>query len=125
MGSKVMLLVQRVTVSTEPGAINLGPDARVLTADEMRGLCTIYFPASEVDHALAVSQCESGWNTGAWATSGEDSRGLFQINVGPGAHPELAQYNLFDAQINAYFAGQIFKSSGWGPWTCAHRLGIV
>jgi hypothetical protein len=103
--------------------VKLGPDHRVLTDHEVRGLAGIYWPAVEVERALEVSRCESGLNTGAWATQGEDSRGLWQLNVL--AHPQLAAWNLFDPQINAYFAYHLWSVQGWGPWTCAHTLGYV
>ncbi len=124
MGDKILFLTTRLTVAAD-GSIPFGPDDRALTEVEVRALATIYWPLSEVQHAVDVSRCESSFHTGAWARVGEDSRGLWQINVGPGAHPQYAQYNLFDPQINAYWANQIWRSGGWGPWTCAHILGIV
>jgi hypothetical protein len=101
----------------------LGPDARILTDHEVSGLAAIYWPSQEVARALEVSRCESGLNTGAWAYVGEDSRGLWQLNLR--AHPQLGAWNLFDPQINAYFAYQLWAAQGWQPWTCAHTLGYV
>ena len=101
----------------------LGPDQRVLTDHEVSGIAAIYWPPQEVARALEVSRCESGLNTGAWAYVGEDSRGLWQLNVR--AHPQLAAWNLFDPQINAYFAYHLWATQGWQPWTCAHTLGYV
>ena len=89
---------------------------RLLQRYEVALLAALYFPFGEVEHAIAVAFRESGFRTGAHNTSGEDSRGLMQINVGPGAHPQLAAWNLFDPQVNMYFAGQLFREQGWRPW---------
>lgn len=89
---------------------------RLLQRYEVALLCTLYFPFGEVEHALQIAWRESGFRTGAHNVHGEDSRGLFQINVAPGAHPQLAAWNLFDPQVNCYFAGQLFREQGWQPW---------
>ncbi len=70
--------------------------------------------------AIAVALAESGGNTSAHATSGEDSRGAWQINVR--AHPELATLDLYNLNVNAQAAYGIWKKSGWGPWS-AHNNG--
>lgn len=70
--------------------------------------------------AVAVALAESGGNTNAHATKGEDSRGLWQINVA--AHPQLGSSNLYDPAVNAQAAFGIWKTSGWGPWS-AHNNG--
>lgn len=100
-----------------------GPDNRLLVAAESEGLVAIYWPFEQRYNAWLVANCESGWWTGAHADVGEDSRGVFQLNVL--AHPELAAWNLYDPQINAYFAYQLWQQQGWSPWTCAAILGIV
>lgn len=101
----------------------LGPDNRKLLEYEVYGLAALYWPASEAQRALNVAKCESGLWTGAHATIGEDSRGLWQINVN--AWPDLAHWNLYDPQINAYFAHTIWAAQGWRPWTCARTLGYA
>lgn len=69
--------------------------------------------------AGAVAKAESGGDTNARAlTSREDSRGLWQINVK--AHPEQANVNLYDPATNAKVAYDLWKRSGWGPWS-AHN----
>jgi hypothetical protein len=90
---------------------------------EVRGLAVIYWPIANAAQALEVARCESGLWTGAWNSTGEDSRGLWQLNLK--AHPEFGTWNLFDPQINAYFAFHLWLAQGWGPWTCAHKLGYV
>jgi hypothetical protein len=98
---------------------------RTLQYYEVWGLAALYWPGREVKHAVDVAFLESGFQTHARNTNGEDSRGLWQINVDPAAHPDLAQYNLFDAQVNAYFAYRIWLSSGWAAWyNSATSLGL-
>jgi hypothetical protein len=117
-----LLVVTRVRTPSQAGTM-LGWDSRLLVEAEIRGLAAIYWPPEQVENATRVSACESGWETGAWAYIGEDSRGLWQLNVE--AHPEYGTYNLFDPMINAYWAASLWREQGWGPWTCAHKLGIV
>lgn len=90
--------------------------ARILKIEEVFGLVLALWPASEWVHAVTVAQCESELDTGAHNTAGEDSRGLWQINVARGAHPELAEWNLWDPQLNAYWAHRIWSESGWSAW---------
>lgn len=99
---------------------------RQLLRIEVTSLALLYFPLDQVDNAVNVAELESAFRTGAWNNDGEDSRGLWQINVGPGAHPDLADYNLFDPQVNAFFAARIYSSSGWHAWyNSAKRLGLI
>lgn len=104
-------------------APTVGPDNRMLQEFEIDGLARIYWPETQVENVRNIARCESGWWTGAWAKVGEDSRGLLQLNLR--AHPQLAAWNLFDPQINFYFAHQLWLAQGWRPWTCADILGIV
>jgi hypothetical protein len=98
---------------------------RELRRIEVEALAELYFNLREVDHAVDVAFIESGWRTDAWNTVGEDSRGLWQINVGPGAHPELSLWNLWDPMLNAYYAAQIYDASGWAAWlNSARRLNL-
>lgn len=70
----------------------------------------------------AVALAESGGQTGANNTVGEDSRGLWQINAPQ--HPQFAGQDLFDPLTNARAA---FDVSGGGsdisPWTTTHGVG--
>jgi len=117
-----LIICQRITRPFENGHLK-GPNNRLLTAVEVTALCSMYWPFAEFGRAQLIAQCESGWWTGAWNYVGEDSRGLFQLNVE--AHPELQEWDLFDPQINAYWAYDLWKREGWHPWSCAHTLGIV
>ncbi len=84
------------------------------------------WPGAELGNALGVVSLESGGNPNAHNTSGEDSRGLFQINVGPGAHPQWAGANLYDPVTNARYAYQLYAAAGnyrdW--WNAAGILGL-
>ena len=85
-----------------------------------------YFPESEWGNAAAIAECESGFNPNAHNTIGEDSRGLFQINVGPGANTDLAGFRLFDPFQNARAARIVWNRQGWRGWlNCARRQGLV
>jgi LysM repeat protein len=69
-------------------------------------------PSWAAGAALAISWCESGWNTKAYNPSG--ASGLFQI-LG-----EVVGGNIFDAHINALNAVSKFSASGdtWAQWVC-------
>lgn len=105
-------------------AIPLTP--RSLRRCEVTVLAALYWPLSEIDNAVEVAWLESTWYTGAWNRTGEDSRGLWQVNVGAGAHPYLAGVNLWDPQVNAFYAHRIWSGSGWAAWyNAAKILGLL
>ena len=83
------------------------------------------FRGVNLDAALKICFCESSFNTQAHNTTGEDSRGLMQINVN--AHPNYSSLNLFDPQINANVAYEIFTNAGktFKDWTCARKLNLI
>lgn len=58
-----------------------------------------------------IMNMESGGNPESWNQSGEDSRGLFQINLS--AHPQWQDLNLFDPAINAQIAAENFLSPAY------------
>jgi len=97
---------------------------RQLRRHEVTLLAAMYWPYAEIDNAVNVAQLESGWHTDAHNTTGEDSRGLWQINVQ--AHPTYACLNLFDPQVNAWAAYQVWVDAGsWRPWrNAATKLGL-
>lgn len=90
-----------------------------------RDLVEQYFPASDVDYALAVIECESGGDPNAYNPSSGAS-GLFQ---------HLPQYwderasaagfagaSIFDPEVNiAASAWLVYDAAdgGWHHWTCA------
>lgn len=92
---------------------------RILQRSEVTLLAAMYFPWPEIERAVAVAELESDFNTSAWDQSGEDSRGLWQINVK--AWPQWANWNLFDPTVNAYCAYQVFTKQGWAAWLNSAR----
>ena len=99
---------------------------RTLVRAEILGLVMPLWPASEWENALQVAHAESGFDTGAQNTNGEDSRGLFQLNVAEDANPGLACWNLWDPQLNAYWAHDLWQRRGWQPWyNTAKALGLI
>lgn len=99
---------------------------RTLRRCEVSALAALYWPLEQIDNAVDVARLESGWATEAWNNTGEDSRGLWQINVSAAAHPTYVAYNLFDPQVNAWFAASIWRASGWAAWyNSAKQLGLI
>lgn len=95
---------------------------RKLRRCEVYALAMLYWPLEEVDYAVTIAERESAFDTAAWNNDGEDSRGLWQLNVVPAAHPQLAAWNLWDPQVNAFFAHQLWSTQGWRPWSTAAEL---
>jgi cell wall-associated NlpC family hydrolase len=70
----------------------------------------------------AIALAESGGETGAHNPRGEDSRGLWQINVA--AHRDLVGQDLNDPLTNARAAFRVSQSGqDVSPWTTTHRNG--
>ncbi len=94
---------------------------RTYSAEQIYGFAlSAGFTPDAAATMTAIALAESGGDTGARNSSGEDSRGLWQINAA--AHPELARrYDLYDPVHNARAA---FEVSGGGsdvsPWTVTH-----
>lgn len=65
----------------------------------------------------AIAMAESGGNPAAHNNRGEDSRGLAQINIGPGANTDLAGFDLFDPAQNAKAARIVYDRQGPGAWS--------
>ncbi|EIV90639.1 peptidoglycan-binding protein [Frankia sp. QA3] len=69
---------------------------------------------------VAVALAESGGNTFAHATVGEDSRGLWQVNMR--AHAGwVGNRNLYDPATNAWAAKRICDSQGITAWSAYTR----
>jgi hypothetical protein len=72
----------------------------------------------------AIALAESGGNTGAHNSSGEDSRGLWQINLSPNANgnaPWAQTLDLFDPVDNARAAWEVSRhGADISPWTVTH-----
>lgn len=69
----------------------------------------------------AISGGESGWNAREHYQpgTGEDSYGLMQINIGPGANTQYRRKNLYDPLVNMRIARRIWKAAGnsFNPWS--------
>ncbi len=87
-----------------------------------------YFPPHEWDNAIRVMHAESGGNPHAigdnYPINGQTipSYGLFQIRGLPG---RPAPEQLLNPDFNVQYAARMQAQQGWGPWTTAHKLGIV
>jgi cell wall-associated NlpC family hydrolase len=67
----------------------------------------------------AVALAESSGNTGAHNPNGENSQGLWQINVA--AHKDLDGTNLYDPLTNAQAAFRVSEEGqDMSPWTSTH-----
>ena len=94
---------------------------RTYSAEQIYGFAlSAGFSPDAAATMTAIALAESRGNTGAHNSTGEDSRGLWQINAA--AHPDLARrYDLYDPVHNARAA---FEVSGGGadvsPWTVTH-----
>jgi hypothetical protein len=95
-----------------------------------------YFPANEVNKAIAIASCESGLNpseVSAPNANGSRDWGVFELNDGGTLENLLAESsfsttNLVQAlnpQWNVQAAALLFSQRGWAPWVCAYKLGIV
>ena len=84
------------------------------------------WPREGWEHAAAIAWCESRYNPRAHNTQGEDSRGLWQINVDPAANADLlALGDMFDPVVNAKAAAAIWRRQGWRAWlNCAGIVGV-
>ena len=93
----------------------------ILTELEVRNyLYNSGFRGGDLNGAVAICFCESSFDTEAHNTSGEDSRGLMQINID--ANPQYSHLNLFDPQINTDVAFEMYSQYGFQPWTCKYVL---
>lgn len=85
-----------------------------------------HWPRETWERAAAIAYQESGWDPNAHNTNGEDSRGLWQINVVPQANADLLYLgDMFDPMVNANAAVKVWRRQGWAAWVnAANRLGI-
>jgi len=95
----------------------------VISADEIYRVARLAgFTPDQAVTMTAMALAESGGNTMAHNTSGEDSRGLWQINAPQ--HPQLNGQDLFDPLTNARAAYDVSRQGGdISPWTTSHGIG--
>jgi len=99
----------------------------ILNELQVRSLCyDAGFRNVALQFAVDIARCESGFNAEAHNTNGEDSRGLFQINVAQNANPQYKNLDLFNPAINCAVAYEIFKQNNqtFTRWTCAKMLNM-
>jgi hypothetical protein len=102
-----------VALTTEPaGAVPL-PDAGIASAARAAGLPSC--DGVPLATWVAIALAESSGNPTAHNSRGEDSRGLWQINLR--THPGLVTGDLYDPTTNAEAARRICESAGPGAWT--------
>jgi hypothetical protein len=81
------------------------------------GAARKYFKGGTLKTMLAIALAESGGRLRAWNRKGEDSRGPWQINVGPGANTDLAGMPLFTYPGNAKADRIVLNRQGFDAWT--------
>jgi murein DD-endopeptidase MepM/ murein hydrolase activator NlpD len=100
-----------------------GKDMAQLSAEQIYQVAIdVGFTPDQAVTFTAISLAESGGRTGAHNTTGEDSRGLWQINVGPGVR-ENKWGDLTDPHTNARAAYEISGGgTNFSPWTVTHDV---
>ena len=98
----------------------------ILTRNEARNyLANAGFEGVDLNKAVLIAECESGFDTNAHNINFEDSRGLMQINLE--AHPYYSSLDLFDPELNTLIAYELYTIAGnsFQDWTCANTLGLI
>ena len=86
--------------------------------EQWRSLVAAYFPADQVDKALAVMACESGGDPTESNPSG--AKGLMQVMTPLWSdHYGVSADALYDPETNMWIAGDIYANYGWSHWSCA------
>ncbi|NQU37138.1 MAG: hypothetical protein HQ526_06010 [Actinobacteria bacterium] len=123
-----------------PSAVGAVAPSQVPSQKRILALVKRSFPANEVGNAMAVAQCESGQANlvGSTNSDGTTDFGVFQLNDGGSLQTSLglirysygsitdAQNAALRAEVNVPAAAALWRSrGGWGPWVCAHKIGVV
>lgn len=106
------------------GGGNALPTAISLGAERWRNLVAEFFPADQVNNALAIISRESGGNAEIISPPNFDGSrdvGLFQINDVHGY--SIAQRQ--DPVMNTAIAANLWRLYGWQPWSTAPGLGLI
>jgi nucleoid-associated protein YgaU len=94
-------------------------EASTLTASQVAQYAKQGCPslsAAQVNMAVKIAFAESRWNTDAHNANGEDSRGLWQINVNPAVRAN-SWGNLYNPAVNAKAMCDVSDAgSNWRPW---------
>ena len=84
------------------------------------------FERKDYEAMAAIAECESSFVPTAWNQNGEDSRGHWQINIGPGANTDMRHRDLFDPFQNGEAARIILDRQGYRAWFhCSKRNGLI
>lgn len=84
------------------------------------GLIRKTFP-EDVERALAVAKCESGFNPDAYNgknKNGTTDGGLFQINSSHDKRLNELGLDKWNPEDNVAFARMLYEENGWRPWVC-------
>ena len=86
------------------------------------------FSPNESEDLYLIATCESSLipNKNCLNCLGvsESSFGLLEINIL--AHPEYANLDLYNPQVNISTAYKIYKNEGWNAWhNCAKKFGLI
>lgn len=102
--------VPPTTTTTAP------PSSGPLSESQMRDLAARFFPADEVEKAVLVAKCESGWNPAAYNPSGPYG-GLFQhLESAWPSRATAAGFpgaSIFDAEANTAAAAWLLSRASW------------
>lgn len=103
-----------------------GPPAAhlYLSESEVRALVAKYFPTSEVDKAVLVAKCESGWDAYVTGGSGGKYVGLFQhagwVWESRAAAAGQAGKPWWDPEANVAVSAWLLNGDDWWHWaTCS------
>lgn len=88
--------------------------------EQWRTLVAAYFPADQVDLALAVMSCESGGNPNAF-NSAYGASGLMQVLRSWADNFGYVPADLFDPSINLYVASILYYDGGWAHWNASRH----
>jgi len=98
------------------------------SVERWRPLVAKYFPANQVNNALAVMKGESGGNPNSIndnPRTRDYSVGLFQINLyGKLAKSRPSEAWLLIPENNIAYASRVWKNQGWTPWSYARKIGL-
>lgn len=88
--------------------------------EQWRSLVAAYFPADQVNLALAVMNCESGGNPGAYNTA-YGASGLMQVLRSWADNFGYTPQQLFDPSINLHVASILYYDGGWRHWNASRH----
>lgn len=115
------------TTTTTTVATTADPSGRnVLSEGQVRALVAKYFPASEVDKAVLVAKCESGFDANVRGGSGNGYVGLFQhaasVWEARAAKAGMAGKPWWDPEANVAVSAWLLGGGDWWHWrNCAAK----